>query len=236
MQKKPSYFIASMLLIAVANQFQPLRCRGENSHTATTAPATDISTPVATLKTLQRASRNQDRQTIVGLFFGENDREAALAGVLADMIITTRKLELMIEKQFSNDDTVKTLFPSPNNENLLDQAIVKISGDSAFVVADGQKKEIHFHRSNINGKTGWRLIVREFAIAEMDIDRQILLLQKSETVIEEIRREVELGKFKTAADAHAAMQKQLANIMMRAATRPSTTRSTTIPATAPAAR
>ena len=194
----------------------------------------DTSSPVAALKSFQSATRNQDRPAIENLFFSNDDREKTLAGVIAEMIVATRKLELSIETKFPGNNSVSA---PASDEKKLDRATVKITGNLATLIPDGQKKEIHFRNASQNAIPAWRLIVHDYAVADMEIDRQISLLQKSVGVIERVRADVEQGQFKSAADAQSAMQKQLATIMMRAATRPSTTSSTrpaTNPATSPA--
>lgn len=186
----------------------------------------DLSSPTAALKSLHRSIEAQDGTAVLKVFYASNDEERELSQAFTDLILGAKKLSDAEKTTLGIVGEVPATGIMTQDElTRLDQAEIKISGDTATLLPIGRSRAILFHRS----QDRWQLVIRDFANAEENLPRQVSLLKKVTQVFESVAGEITSGKFTTAQEAEAVIQTKLASVMIKAATQ-----ATSQPSTKPA--
>ena len=175
----------------------------------------DLTSPSAALKSLHRSIEAQDGTAVLKIFYAANDEERELSQAFTDLILGAKKLSDTEKTAFGiTGEPPATGIMTRDELTRLDQAELKISGDTATILPLGRSRAIQFHRS----KDRWQLVIRDFANAEENLPRQVSLLKKVTQVFESVAGEITSGKFATAQEAEAVIQTKLASVMIKAAT------------------
>jgi hypothetical protein len=196
--------------------------------TNTTAPATDLSSPLAAAKSLFLAISHGDRDAIrLGLYAADSS-QAELADSMADFIAANKRLGDVAKARFGKaGDPIGRGMLDPADLSRLDHATIKQSDDTATVQIPEQPRPMTFH--NQNGQ--WKLVVTDFAGSQPDkILRQTQLVSMMAQAVNESAQEISAGKYATPEQAITAIQSRLHGVMLAFTHPPSTTRATTSPA------
>jgi hypothetical protein len=187
----------------------------------------DLSTPRAAVRTLVQAVDAQDRDAILKTFYFADQSETELAHAFAELMQSAKKLGDAAREQFgASPEGLASGMMNPAELAHLDQADLKENGDTATLTPLGQSRPLRFHRT----ANRWQLVIRDFANPDDTLERQARLLRKVTGVFAEITTDISAGKYDGSTEAEAAIQTQLASVLIRssreASSRPATTQAT----------
>jgi len=200
--------------------------------TATAAavePAADRSTPKAAAISLFKAITAGDRAAVAAGFFAGNDEQRALAAAMADVIVSGKKLGDAAKEKFGKaaDPIGRGMLDPDDLSKLEDATVVETSPDAVVLTVPDQPRPMSFRRQG--GE--WKLVVTDFGgAAPQNIAKQTRLVRAMADAIEAAAGDIAANKYKTPDEATFAIQQSLHQVML-SFYRPSTTRTTTGPAT-----
>lgn len=199
--------------------------------TTTTAPAAapDWSTPKAAAVTLFNAITAGDRDAVAAAFFATDDGERALATAMADVIVAGKKLGNAAQEKFgaAGDPIGRGMLDPGDLAKIEDATVLETAPDAAVMTVPGQPRPMSFRKQDGD----WKLVVTDFAgAAPENLAKQTRLVGAMAHALDAAATDIAAGKYKTTEEATFAIQQSLHQVML-SFYRPSTTRSTTSPAT-----
>jgi hypothetical protein len=195
---------------------------------AQTRAVNDLSSPKSAAKSLFVAIQSGDTDAVKDALYQPDAQQAELMSARADLIVCGKKLgDAMHEKFGASGDVLGAGSLDSADLAKLDDATVEQSPDRAKLTVSGQPRPMSFRKQD--GK--WRLVISDITSASPEsLAKQTLLVQMMADALRTAATEITAGAYKTPDAAKTVIEQRLHNVMLTFQ-RPSTTRSTTEPAT-----
>jgi len=232
---------ARRIILALALASVTAGALGQTAPTTTTAPAftPDLSSPRAAAKSLAHAVALSDLNALRQVIHATDDPHRHLADAYAAVIISGQRLAAAMELQFgAGAGSTDRGLPTDEELDAIDAAALRVSGNSATIKLPGRgDKPLALQRD----ETGqWHVDLLAFAnVSDTDPASQCLMQLNLASELNALAAEISTGRYRTAADARAAVQDRVHGTIAKsmrsaAASRPvATSRPTTVPSTSP---
>jgi hypothetical protein len=190
----------------------------------------DLSTPKAAARSMFVAIQSGDIDAIRNGLYQASPQQSELAGARAELIVAGKRLGDAMHARFPGAaGSIGGGTLDPADLQRLDQATVEQSGDRAKLTVPGQNRPMSFRRQD----GLWRLVISDTSDATPEaIAKQTLLVHMMAEAMNTSATEISSGTHKTPESAVSAIQGRLRDVMLKFE-RPSTTRASTNPTTAP---
>lgn len=169
--------------------------------------------PKETFAAMMAALSAHDSASLENLCDASNDAERALTSATAKMLVAGRKLADAATKKFGPAGEKLGKGPiAKGDEKDIPAATVTITDNSAELLLPGHTLPLRFvHR---DGK--WKFKVNDFAGSQQrDLAKQAALVDMFAGALNESTKDIEDGRYATAADAETAIRQKLNFVLMR---------------------
>jgi hypothetical protein len=195
----------------------------------TTRPAPDLSSPRAAAMSMRLALAAGDVEALGQVIHAGDEPHRRLAEAYAAVIISGQRLSDAMMRQFG---TASSSILTDEDLAAIDAAPLRVSGNSATLRLPGRGDKPLVFRRDDAGR--WRADLLTFAnVTDAgDVASQCEMQINLATALSELAAEISTGRYRTAADAKAAVQDRVHGAIaksMRAATSHRTTEPATLP-------
>ena len=177
----------------------------------------DLTSPKATVATMLAATQSADASALRDSFFASNDAQRDLVTAYADLIVAARHLRDAARDKFASDnppvpttsavrDGVVSEVPSPEDQQELANAAVKIDGDTATVQLPSRPKPIKLQRTD----NLWRIDLADYAsVQPAQWAEQAQVNHDLAAAMDEASQEITAGKYASAQEAESGIQQKI---------------------------
>ena len=178
------------------------------------ATEVDLSTPQAAAKSLYNAVQAQDGPAIKEILYGSTDVEKDLCASFADLLVAGKRLESAVKSRYgAGAGSISPGVMGKDELTKIEQGKTELDGDSAQLIPAGRARPLKFKR--VNGQ--WKLIVADYAGGTAaNLPRQLETIRSMDRVIDAAATDVADGKYQSAAEAEAAIQQKLYDVIITA--------------------
>ena len=196
---------------------------------ATTRPAPDLSSPRAAAKSMRLALAAGDVKTLGQVIYAADDPHRRLADAYAAVIVSGQRLSDAMMRQFG---TASSSILTDADLAAIDAAPLRVSGNNATLRLSGRGDKPLVLRRDDAGR--WRVDLLTFAnVTDAgDVGSQCEMQINLATALSELATEISTGRYRTAADAKAAVQDRVHGAIAKSM-RGATSRPSTAPTTSP---
>jgi len=172
----------------------------------------DLSSPKAAAKSLYQAVEASDAAAVRKVLQADDAGQRELAAAFAELLVAGKSLTDAASKRFGQaGEEIGQAMVGKDEPARIDAAEEKRSGDTATLVFPGQSRPMTFRQSG--GK--WRLRVMDYAGATPEnLPRQLAMLRRITSVLEQSAREIGEGRYATVDDARKAVEGKLHGVMI----------------------
>jgi len=198
----------------------------------------DLTTPQSAVRTMFAAVEMADGSALRDSFFAPTDGQRDLVTAYADLIVAARHLRDAARDKFAADnppapnpavirDGSLPGGPSPEDQQQLASAEVKIDGDTATVQLPDRPKPIKLQRTD----NLWRIDLADYAAVQAaQLSEQTEVNHDLAAALEEASEEITSGKYASAQEAESAVQQKIHAVIAPQLKNLATTAPTTRPA------
>jgi hypothetical protein len=178
----------------------------------TTAPTVDLSTPRATLRSLNQAMREGDVDVIKRLFFASTPMETQMVEADAQMAGALAELRVAAIKAFGSENakilTGESAAGTAESLARIEAADIAVDGDTATVHYSNDK-ESPFVLKKVGNE--WKIVVSQLGkpLNPAALEQRISDLAVQRRVVQEIAAEIRSGHFASSERAREAWQSRI---------------------------